>query len=297
MPTKKTIALGLLGTVSIVAIFILATTQKNNLVFTAKNQTLNNIVALSSEPKVTAEPFNKDSDRDGLPNWEEKLRGTDPEKSDTDGDGASDGEEINLGRNPLIPGPNDFIIEQISKLTAQAPTTKKPVAPDTSSQTAPIGSQNKTTATDDENSPQNTALRVYGNALASTIKNFGPTATETNIVFTEIIKDPTEYSFIKLREIADKYSKLADNAETLKVPYEAMETHKALVQEYHSISDNIKKLDSDRTGLKVPTASFQRYSETAVALARALVAIINLFHDNKIVFSVNEAGSIFNTGR
>jgi uncharacterized protein YkwD len=43
----------------------------------------------------------KDSDGDGLSDWEEKyVYGTDPHDEDTDGDGMDDGEEVFLGRNP-----------------------------------------------------------------------------------------------------------------------------------------------------------------------------------------------------
>lgn len=43
-----------------------------------------------------------DSDKDGLPDQEEGLRGTDPKKADTDNDGMSDGEEVKgLGTDPL----------------------------------------------------------------------------------------------------------------------------------------------------------------------------------------------------
>lgn len=51
----------------------------------------------------------KDSDDDGLKNWEEGLYGTDPEKADTDGDKTLDGEEIRLNRDPLKKGPDDKV--------------------------------------------------------------------------------------------------------------------------------------------------------------------------------------------
>jgi len=61
-----------------------------------------------------------DTDKDGLPDWEEVLWKTDPKKSDTDGDGTPDGEEITLGRNPLVANtagvgkePNDKIDPKI----------------------------------------------------------------------------------------------------------------------------------------------------------------------------------------
>lgn len=49
----------------------------------------------------------KDSDGDGLKDWEEAIFQTDPHKADTDGDGTLDGKEIADGRNPLKVGPDD----------------------------------------------------------------------------------------------------------------------------------------------------------------------------------------------
>lgn len=49
----------------------------------------------------------KDSDQDGLRDWEEAIYHTDPQKPDTDGDGTPDGEETKQNRDPLKKGPND----------------------------------------------------------------------------------------------------------------------------------------------------------------------------------------------
>ncbi len=57
--------------------------------------------------ETTIESQTKDSDNDGLKDWEENLYKTDLLNPDTDGDGYLDGEEINSGHNPLVKGPND----------------------------------------------------------------------------------------------------------------------------------------------------------------------------------------------
>jgi len=53
---------------------------------------------------------NKDTDNDGLKDWEENLYKTDLLNPDTDADGYLDGEEINSSHNPLVKGPGDELI-------------------------------------------------------------------------------------------------------------------------------------------------------------------------------------------
>ena len=55
----------------------------------------------------------KDTDGDGLMDWEESLWNTDINKSDTDGDGTNDNDEIIQKRNPAIAGPDDLLPEDI----------------------------------------------------------------------------------------------------------------------------------------------------------------------------------------
>jgi hypothetical protein len=63
----------------------------------------------------------KDSDNDGLADWEETLWKTDPNNPDTDNDGTLDGEEVKLGRNPVKPGPDDKYSSQYAKSTSTTP--------------------------------------------------------------------------------------------------------------------------------------------------------------------------------
>lgn len=53
----------------------------------------------------------QDSDQDGLSNDEEKLYGTDPNNRDSDGDGYSDGVEIESGYDPLKMAPGDKVVQ------------------------------------------------------------------------------------------------------------------------------------------------------------------------------------------
>lgn len=65
---------------------------------------------IAGAPKTKEEALERiqrDTDNDGLKDWEEKIYGTNPEKADTDKDGTPDGEEIKASRNPLRAGPDD----------------------------------------------------------------------------------------------------------------------------------------------------------------------------------------------
>lgn len=61
----------------------------------------------NGDQTALAAKLHKDTDGDGLKDWEEVIFHTDLQNPDTDGDGAGDGEEIKRSRNPLKPGPDD----------------------------------------------------------------------------------------------------------------------------------------------------------------------------------------------
>lgn len=63
--------------------------------------------ATAEEKNQTGNNIFLDSDQDGLTNEEEKLYGTNPNSSDTDGDGYSDGVEVKSGYDPTKPAPGD----------------------------------------------------------------------------------------------------------------------------------------------------------------------------------------------
>ena len=60
-------------------------------------------LAQNAARKAQIETLKRDSDQDGLKDWEEAIFHTDPQAADTDTDGTQDGEEVRLGRDPLKP--------------------------------------------------------------------------------------------------------------------------------------------------------------------------------------------------
>jgi len=74
-------------------------------------QSLTELFGTNSQSSQTNEK-NKDSDNDGLTDWQEEIYKTDPNNPDTDGDGYLDGEEVLSGYDPLKPGPDDKLSEK-----------------------------------------------------------------------------------------------------------------------------------------------------------------------------------------
>lgn len=62
---------------------------------------------VKSSVSESSEENYKDSDNDGLEDWQEELYRTDIFNPDTDGDGYLDGQEVDSGRNPLVMAPGD----------------------------------------------------------------------------------------------------------------------------------------------------------------------------------------------
>lgn len=82
--------------------------------FKIKNANTTN--QFDSVKQLAENEINKDSDNDGLKDWEEKLWKTDASNPDTDKDGTPDGQEVKDGRDPIVPNtaptgatPNDAI--------------------------------------------------------------------------------------------------------------------------------------------------------------------------------------------
>jgi len=69
----------------------------------------------------------KDSDHDGLKDWEETLWSTNAAVADTDGDGTTDGEEVAQGRNPSLKGPDDKL--DTKALAARVQTSAEALSP------------------------------------------------------------------------------------------------------------------------------------------------------------------------
>jgi hypothetical protein len=115
-----------------------------------------------------------DSDQDGLTDQEEKMIGTDLSKADTDGDGYSDGKEVESGYNPLKPAPGDKIVPADQTSSSDATQTDTIEA-----------SADSASATQDQASGSASSLLIGGQAADKQNDTLG-----TDAAITDLSSDP-----------------------------------------------------------------------------------------------------------
>ncbi len=266
----------------------------------------------------------KDSDQDGLKDWEEALWGTDPKNPDTDLDGTADGEEVSLGRNPKIKGPEDRLSdeekksagsagEEISKTDAfgrgffaSVMTLKDSgqLTPENMQKLSDSLVENFTT--EDVKSFSISDLKVSSDNSPATIKKYG---NELGAVFEEYLKLelPDELLIVaravssgdtgelqKLDQIISANKKLIEKHLAISIPQKASSVHLKLLNHYQTITvaiENMKKVISDPlTG----TIAISRYKKELGPLNNTMTELQNFFINNNVSFSQNESGKIFN---
>lgn len=118
IPNNKILSL-LVAIVLVVTIVISYNEYRNNI----GGQPVAKKSAAEVKPTIVLQNTyeSKDSDSDGLSDWEEVLWKTDPKKKDSDGDGTNDGEEVALSRDPLKKGPSDKYSETNSLVDSYTP--------------------------------------------------------------------------------------------------------------------------------------------------------------------------------
>ncbi|MBU2263276.1 thrombospondin type 3 repeat-containing protein, partial [Patescibacteria group bacterium] len=271
----------------------------------------------------------KDSDNDGLMDWEEALWKTDPKNPDTDGDGTLDGEEVNQGRDPLKAGPDDEIKRE-NLFTGTGPIfnsqeevlTKTDImarsflssfmllyrSGNLNEQTKEqmtktfLGEIEKETLKDKyklldldilyDSSTQ--SLKNYGNEIAKAVdrNNFVSEQNEIMIINQAFSKE-NEEELQKLNPIINLYRNLANDCLAIKVPQDISRHHLDLVNNINNISlalINIKEIFND------PIKGFvgiNQYQKEYLEIQQVLLDISKYFTEKNILFDNTEYGYDF----
>jgi YD repeat-containing protein len=168
-----------------------------------------------NDDPLTTTVIEGDYDNDGLSNFQELLKGTDPNNADTDGDGISDADEAEFGSSPLdgaeMPlAPSDFYGDE--NLTTYAPIGDLGVILKAEEDKAPVIYAQ---VGDDSQSHSERWRMMIGNKqlIAPTFGELtdGDPATQGVFEKTRIVLDPTNFHEIRLEHVATDPDWLQNN--------------------------------------------------------------------------------------
>jgi len=309
-PGKST----LIGIVALLIVIgaLLSTREKKDEVLLAVNE--NGEIELPGE----------DTDGDGLRDWEEDLWGTDPENVDSDGDGTHDGAEVDVGRNPSIPAPNDTFaipsktaftqtvsqdnktqVETFSEAFITTYLNSKLVGGDPSSQAEefaelaipqlpPViehttGELSVTQNTDEE------IIHEYGNTVGSILKNNAPQIENELIIILRALRDSNPALLADLEKTTSSYNRNAENLLDIIVPNEIAQLHIQLINSFSLVSRDITYMAmffEDPLTALAGIDSYFRTSEQLVLLINALAQYLG----ERTSFTPNEDGYVLTSG-
>lgn len=272
---------------------------------------------------IENELTNKDTDSDGLKDWEESLWGSNFNNKDTDGDGTNDGDEVEANRNPTISGPNDINTEKSTSSEGSKPeeltTTdkisriafarymqikqgggevddkfeKQLVAEVLNTQNTSLKQARLYTEGDliiVEGNKNN--LTEFGNKMGEIVKSANWGVDELEILKTALDKEDPK-SLDKINVAINGYKGVIDNALLVPTPKNAVREHLLFL---NAISKMVNSLEGSKVAFKDPAlalAYFGKYPEHVTNLHRAFIDIQGLFSRNNISYSENDTGLIY----
>jgi len=261
--------------------------------------------------ELRAEP-EKDTDGDGLKDWEEVLWKTNPEKIDTDGDGTNDFAEIQENRDPTIKGPADVLQKSIDSQTKDLSKNlfgyyleqRKAVGDVTTEASAKIVSEaiknsyktvtyithtQKDLTISKDNSLS--AYKKYGVDLATAMQGFSISTNESelNIVIKALAtKDETD--LYPLDALLVNYRSALSKIVTVNVPNDLVAKHLAFINSTSKVITDIQGMRSLFEDSVLALSSLTTYGQNLLQFQKSLKEISSELKKKGVEYSTGEVG-------
>lgn len=281
-----------------------------------------NVLSFASEAE-------KDSDNDGLKDWEEGLWKTDSENPDSDGDGTPDGEEVRNKRNPTNAEPDDTYksIEEspLGNIVKESEAEKSLTLTDIFARDFLSGyfalkdagqytnetrdkfiktlfagidtAQTKEYTLADLAITQKSdteTLRQYGNALGEIALKYRNLAGGTELLIVDsAIKQENPEKLAELAPILAEYESFIESYRAISVPLVAYEVHLELLNINAAVKDAIVAMSGLFDDPMGGTAGLSAYRKSAEDGATVIRDLKNFFEQSGVIFNNDEPGAIF----
>jgi len=275
-----------LGVVFVVSLFFL----KNKTSFENIQNNGTNSTGLKYDSAILGDLLTKDSDNDGLMDWEEELVGTDPHNPDTDGNGVKDGEEklalnegaaVDLGNSGISGGEEGSQTDQFAKdLVATVAAINQTGNMDAASMNQLATSLTEKIATEppkkiyqpkdikiiQDNSIQ--AIQNYSDAMTVLTPKSVPANSALDIMQNAITQDenldPTVLA--KLDPIISESETMIEGMLKVSVPAEIAPFHLNLINDIERLVENLKNIQMYDTDAVVALTGIGQYTSNTDAL-------------------------------
>ena len=272
----------------------------------AKNKSGADQVNLTIKNNLDKQLDPKDTDGDGLPDWQEEIWGSDKNNPDTDGDGTTDGKEVNENRNPTVAGPDDKILSDREIALQYVPGKTDP-----DSVTSILSKNLLLRLAQLEQSGQYNAQN--GDELATGLVDQTlsevqiPDKYPTNVFLTFESKEVTKLEEYKnkileiqknelmkidpnkqdLDPIIDSFKNIAFQMSVIGVPKDLLAVHAKIANGYYIAAEaliNLKMSDNDPILGILSIPIYKKVSEEQPVLYQQ---VQNYLEDNGIIFNAN----------
>ena len=255
--------------------------------------------------------YRKDSDNDGLRDWEEGLWRTNPHHIDSDGDGVIDGEELVIGRDPHKPSPDDLLprdgAHELPSLARGAPITETTaltlsrlsqlVAIENVSKATGVvagasrGGSGKTSGLSmdslnivDNSGPEE--LKRYGIELANVLQYYTPmTPAHMYQTILDAVYTQDERDLVAIVQTQKSQERVLLELLSMDVPRAAQKLHENLIHAFVRVSLDLRTIEKI---FKSPTSALSgtyQYEFDYKKLLESFVAVNEFFSGQNIIFS------------
>ncbi len=256
----------------------------------------------------------KDTDGDTLLDWEENVRGTNPQKKDTDGDGTNDDEEVRQKRDPLVKAPDDAL-ETLSKDTNHSSNKEKKLTEKFAKEVfykyivqkkkgAEMTKAQKQNIVDkfankaEKNSGIDTKryslseiktfspeqleeVKKYRDSFAKILKKIRRVSENEFVTYRKALSEENPSDFEKLERAAKIYQEIAEDLISLKVPEKGKKSHLNIINSFLTISSSVSQMSkttkSDPIGI---LTAINNVLKSQKKLKSAFEQIHNYFSNN-----------------
>ncbi|MBI4118009.1 MAG: hypothetical protein HY455_00485 [Parcubacteria group bacterium] len=257
--------------------------------------------------------FSKDTDEDGLADWEERLVGTNPTNSDTDGDGVSDRKEVFAERDPTTKetasqlagesggehnlteevaqslfvdylaskksssGPNpDALALSLAEQSVSSSLSELPTYSSAQIKTVPDGGE--------------AGIRQYGNNLGAILQKHAFKTKHEALILRDAITTGDKSELEKLYPVAAAYGAVVYDLEKLTPPASVATLHAEFLTGFARMRYTIQTFTRTFEDPMATLISVRQYQENAELLYNAFSESELLFTKHGITFSGNEPG-------